>query len=234
MRRPVLHRLLPSAARAALCAALLGAACYSVPGTGRSQFRLVPLSTEMSLGAQAYGETLGESKTVTTGADAAMVKRVGERIAAAARRLYPEPSDEFDWQIVLLEDPKTVNAWCMPGGKMAVYSGLLPITQDENSLAVVVGHEVGHAVARHGGERMSQEMVFELGLTAASASMSKMAPAQKDQLLQALTGAGQLGVLLPFSRKHENEADELGLFLAADAGYDPQAAIGLWTRMGAA
>ncbi len=218
----------------ALVAALFAGACYSVPGTGRSQFRVVPLGTEMSLGAQAYDETLAESKPVTTGADAQMVARVGERIAAAAKRLYPDPSVEFDWQIVLLNEPQTVNAWCLPGGKMAVYTGLLPITQDEASLAVVVGHEVAHAVARHGGERMSQDMVFSAVLTGTSMSLGDMAPAEKDQIMQALSGAGELGVMLPFSRAHETEADELGLFLAADAGYDPQAAIGLWQRMAAA
>jgi len=219
---------------AALAAALLAGACYTVPGTGRSQFRVVPLGTEMSLGAQAYDETLAETKPVTTGADAQMVARVGERIAAAAKRLYPDPSVEFDWKIVLINEPQTVNAWCLPGGKMAVYTGLLPITQDEAGLAVVVGHEVAHAVARHGGERMSQDMVFGGAMTVASASLGDMAPGQKDQILQALRGFGELGVLLPFSRKHESEADELGLFLAADAGYDPRAAIGLWQRMAAA
>jgi metalloendopeptidase OMA1, mitochondrial len=218
----------------AVASMLLAGACYSVPGTGRKQFRVVPLGTEMSLGAQAFDETLAEEKTIKSGPQAQMVARVGERIAAAAKRLYPQPSLDFDWQIVLIDEPKTINAWCLPGGKMAVYTGLLPVTQDEDSLAVVVGHEVAHAVARHGGERMSQEIAFGVGLTAASVSMGDMEPGQKDQIMQALTGAGELGVLLPFSRKHETEADELGLFLAADAGYDPRSAIGLWQRMAAA
>jgi predicted Zn-dependent protease len=160
-----------------------------------------------------------------------MVQRVGERIGAAAVRLYPERASQFKWEIVLIDDPKTVNAWCMPGGKMAVYSGLLPITQDEDSLAVVVGHEVSHAVARHGAERMSQTLALDAGLMAASASMSDMDAQKRDNIMLALVGVSTLGAILPYSRKHESEADELGVYIAGDAGYDPRAAIGLWERM---
>lgn len=231
MKPPVLSAHL--AVLALAVAPLLFAACSTVPGTNRSQLMMVPMSVEMSLGASGYQETLTEAKVITSGKDYDMVQRVGKRISDAANRLYPEIASQFDWQIVLLDDPQTVNAWCMPGGKMAVYSGLLPITKDEDSLAVVVGHEVSHAVARHGGERMSQELVFQAGLLGASASMSDMDPGERDQILQALVGVGTIGAILPFSRKHESEADELGLYLAADAGYDPRSAIGLWERMGA-
>src|SRR5687768_11475251 len=144
-------------------------ACATVPGTDRHQLMMVPLALEMSLGGDGYQQTLTESqgKLITSGPDYDRVQRVGERIAAAAQRLYPDPANRFTWEIVLIDEPETVNAWCMPGGKMAVYTGLLPITQDENSLAVVVGHEVAHAVARHGGERMSQTLAAELAIAGA-------------------------------------------------------------------
>jgi predicted Zn-dependent protease len=214
---------------------LLATACSTVPGTERHQLMMVPLSLEMSLGGDGYQQTLTESegKLITSGPDFDRVQRVGDRIAQAAQRLYPDPSNRFTWEIVLIDEPQTVNAWCMPGGKMAVYTGLLPVTQDEDSLAVVVGHEVAHAVARHGGERMSQTLAAELALMGASASMSDMDPEKRDMYLQAMVGVGTLGVILPYSRKHESEADELGLYLAGDAGYDPRAAIGLWERMAA-
>jgi predicted Zn-dependent protease len=212
---------------------LLLSACAEVPGTHRHQLMMVPMSVELSLGDDGYRQTLAESKVITSGPDYEMVQRVGERISTAAVHLYPERSSEFKWEIVLLDDPKTANAWCMPGGKMAVYSGLLPITRDEDSLAVVVGHEVSHAVARHGAERMSQTLALDAGLMAASASMSDMDPQKRDNVMLALVGVSTLGAILPYSRKHESEADELGLYLAADAGYDPHAAIGLWERMAA-
>lgn len=215
----------------ALAAAALLAGCATVPGTGRTQYRFTSLGMELGLGAEAYASELGEAKLVTSGADYQMVQRIGERIAAAAEQLYPEPSTEFEWEIVLIDDPKTVNAWCLPGGKMAVYTGLLPVTQDEDSLAVVVGHEVAHAVARHGGERMSQELTFQLGLGVAAVSLGDMDPEEQNAVMGALIGVGTYGVLYPFSRTQENEADELGLYMSAWAGYDPQKAIGLWQRM---
>jgi predicted Zn-dependent protease len=224
---------LPHLALPLLVVPLALAACTTVPGTERKQVMMVPLSMEMSLGGDGYQQSLAESKVVTSGPDYEQVQRVGQRIAASAKHLYPEPAAQFKWEIVLIDEPETANAWCMPGGKMAVYTGLLPITQDENSLAIVVGHEVAHAVARHGGERMSQGILFDVAMQAASASMSNMDPGERDMLMQAMVGGGTLGVILPFSRKHESEADELGLYIAADAGYDPQASIGLWERMGA-
>ena len=211
------------------CLALL-AACATVPGTGRSQFRFTSLEMELSLGEEAYATELEGAKLVTSGPDYEMVKRVGQRIADAAMELYPEPAAEFDWEIRLIDDPQ-VNAWCLPGGKMAVYTGLLPVTGDEDALAVVVGHEVGHAVARHGGERMSQQLGMVALTTAAAVSMSDMESEDRDGLLLAMGLAGTYGVLMPFSRTQENEADELGLYIAAWSGYDPRAAIPLWQRM---
>jgi predicted Zn-dependent protease len=234
-RRRATRPALPAAQPAALLAVLLAvlAACASVPGTERSQLMLVPLSMEMSLGLQAWSQTVGEEPVVRSGANRDMVLRVGERIATAAKRMYPDPSREFAWEIVLIDDPKTVNAWCLPGGKMAVYSGLLEVTQDEDSLAIVVGHEVAHAVARHGAERMSQGLVFDATLLYADTRLEDMPADERNAVMQALVGIGTVGAILPYSRAHESEADELGLYLAADAGYDPRAAIGLWERMAA-
>ena len=212
-------------------AVLLLAGCATVPGTGRKQYRFTSLGMEMSLGAEAYQSELQEAKVITSGKDYEMVQRVGKRIADSAVELYPEPSQEFEWEIKLIDDPKMINAWCMPGGKMAVYTGLLPVTQTEEALAVVVGHEVGHAVARHGGERMSQELTFQVGLGVAAVSMKDMKPEEQDAMLGALIGVGTYGVLYPFSRTQENEADELGLYMSAWAGYDPRAAVPLWQRM---
>jgi len=225
MRTPVPALLL-------LATALLPA-CFTVPFTGRSQFRPIPLEQELSLGAEAYGQELSEAKLVTSGPDAAMVARIGQRIAESARRMFPDPAEDFDWEIVLIDEPKSVNAWCLPGGKMAVYTGLLPVTQDEDTLAVVVGHEVAHAIARHGSERMGQQLVFAGSLALAGASLSRLEPGERDLAMAALVGVGTYGAILPFSRLHESEADEIGLMLTADAGYDPRTAIPLWERMGA-
>src|SRR5258705_2856937 len=180
-------------------ALLLMAGCATVPGTGRSQFRFTSLDMEMSLGEESYQSELKDAKLITSGADYEMVQRVGKRIADAATQLYPEPAAEFEWEAKLIDDPKTVNAWCMPGGKIAVYTGLLPVTQNEEALAIVVGHEVGHAVARHGGERMRQDLAFSVGLGVTAASLSDMKPEEKDAVLTALVGIGTYGVLNPYS-----------------------------------
>lgn len=213
---------------------LLLTACATVVGSGRRQWQLVGLDTEMSLGAQAWDEALAQAQPITSGSDYQMVQRIGQRIAAAAQRLPGDnPASKFDWEFVLLNEPNTVNAWALPGGKSAVYSGLLGITQDEDSLAMVIGHEVFHALGRHGAERMSQELTFNVSLELAGAQMEDLPPDKRDGILQALGVAGTYGGLMPFSRTHESEADEWGLYLAADAGYDPRAAIGLWERMAA-
>jgi len=206
-------------------------ACATVPGTGRSQLRLMPLGQEMSLGAQAYEEALQDTRRIGAGPQYDMVQRVGRRVAEAAKDLYPDPALSFDWEIVLLDEPSVANAWALPGGKSAVYSGLLPITRDEDGLAIVVGHEVAHAIAHHGVERMSQEMIVDLGMTFAGRSLADVSPEKRELLMEALGIGVNVGALLPFSRSHESEADHLGLFLAAAAGYDPRAAIGLWERM---
>lgn len=208
-------------------------ACSTVPGTGRRTLNLVDLDTAMQLGEESYTEMTGSAPVITSGPDYEMVQRLGERIAAAAVRLYPDPSAQFEWEIKLIDEPNTANAWCLPGGKMAVYTGILPVTQTEEALAAVVGHEVAHAVARHGSERMSHGMVAQIVLSGTDLALGDMDGDQKALVMAALGAGANVGVMLPYSRAHESEADELGVYMSADAGYDPRAAIGLWERMGA-
>jgi predicted Zn-dependent protease len=139
--------------------------------------------------------------------------------------------DRYGWEFNLIEDDETVNAWCLPGGKVAVYTGILPYTRDENGLAVVLGHEVAHALAGHGNERMSQALLVNMGGIALSVALSQR-PGETQQLFMAAYGLGaSVGVLLPYSRLHENEADRIGLILMARAGYDPRVAVEFWQRM---
>ncbi len=205
--------------------------CARVPGTGRVQLNMMSAKQEIQLGDQAYEQVLGDIELVTDGHKALMVARLGQRIAEAAIRLFPDPAEQFNWQIALIDEPETANAWCLPGGKMAVYTGLLPITQDEASLAAVVGHEVAHAIAHHGAERMSQARLINFGMLIVGESLGDMSPAGRDGVMGALGVGVSVGAMLPFSRKHETEADRLGIMLAADAGYNPRAAVGLWERM---
>ena len=208
-----------------LLAALVLAACQTVPYTKRRSLALVSAGQEASLGESAYQDALKSAK-VSTDADAtAMVRRVGERIAAAADK------PDFKWEFNLLDDPKTVNAWCLPGGKVAVYSGILPVTQDEDGLAVVLGHEIAHAIARHGSERMSQGMLAQLGGVALGVAMSNKTEAARQAALQAYGAGATVGVLLPFSRSQESEADHIGLILMSKAGYEPGGAVDFWGRM---
>jgi len=208
--------------------------------TGRKQLTLYPESEITAAAQQQYRQFLSENKVVSPSADrdAEMVKRVGQRIATAITQYYTQKGlgDQikgYQWEYNLV-DSKEVNAWCMPGGKIVVYTGLLPITQNEAALAVVVGHEVTHAVAKHGNERLSQGMLQQLGGVALSAALASQ-PAETQNLLMAAYGAGsEVGILLPYSRNQEYEADKFGLYYTALAGYNPQEAIPLWQRMEAA
>ncbi len=208
-------------------------ACTTVPGTGRTAFNLyTDVETQMQLGAEAYPELLADEALITSGPEYEMVQRVGRRIARAAKRLFPESgAREFEWEFSLVDNDEVVNAWALPGGKCAVYTGLFQVAPDEESLAAVLGHEVGHAIAMHGTERMSQNTMLSAVLAGTSVALGDMDPQDRELALQALTGVASVGALLPFSRKHEAEADEIGIYLAADAGYDPRAALGLWQRM---
>lgn len=209
--------------------------CSTVPLTGRRQLNIIPDATVLSMSFQEYGTFMKENKLSTNAAETAMVKKVGQRIQGAVERYLAQNGMSSDlagyaWEFNLVES-KEVNAWCMPGGKVVVYTGILPITKDETGLAVVMGHEIAHAVAKHGNERMSQQLVTEMGGVALSEAL-KQKPDQTRQLWTAAFGLGsQVGVLLPFSRLQETEADRLGLIFMAMAGYDPHEAVNFWQRM---
>lgn len=209
---------------------LLLAACSTVDETQRSQF-ILPLFTDEvmdELGVDAYAEATKSYHQVTGTPAARMVERVGQRIAAASGRNY-------QWRFALFDDPTVVNAFCLPGGKVAVFTGILPVCGDEDGLAVVLGHEVAHATSRHGAERISQELSAQiaLGLVALGIDETKWSDDTKAIVVGALAIGTQLLLLLPYSRDHEAEADEIGLRFAIRAGYDPAAAPRLWERMAA-
>lgn len=224
------ERRLRSAAAALLLSLGLGpmlVSCETAPISGRSQLILLSPGEEVKLGLQAYQEILKKEKISTDPEKTALLARVGARIAAATGRT------DFQWEFRLIENDKLVNAFCLPGGKVAVYTGILPITRDEAGLAAVIGHEIAHATARHGAERMSQGLLVQAGLAAGAiaAGVSGRDSASTQALLGALGAGATLGVILPFSRLQETEADRLGLTYMARAGYDPRAARDLWVRM---
>ncbi|MCW5891574.1 MAG: M48 family metallopeptidase [bacterium] len=205
--------------------AVLVAACGTVPYTNRSQLVLISAREEAALGAQAFKEVVTEEPVLRAGGVVTPVVEVGQRLAAVAQR------PDFDWRFVVIDKPDEVNAFCLPGGKVAVYTGILPVARDTAGLAVVMGHEIAHALARHGAERMSQGMVAQLGGALLGAGLGD---SQSGQMILAAYGLGaQYGVLLPYSRTQESEADQIGLMLMARAGYDPREAVAFWQRMDA-
>lgn len=221
----------------ALLAVAMLAACSSVPITGRRQLSLVPESEMESMSYTQYDQFLKDNKVSTDAEKTAMVKRVGTRIQHAVEAYMKQNNmsdrlDGYKWEFNLIESDE-VNAWCMPGGKVVVYTGILPVVQDDSGLAVVLGHEIAHAVARHGSERMSQGLIAQGLGTALSAALANK-PEQTQQLWMSAFGVGaQVGVLLPFSRTQESEADHLGLIFMSMAGYDPHVAVEFWKRMAA-
>jgi predicted Zn-dependent protease len=208
--------------------ALIIAACATAPYTGRKQLVLLSDAQEAQLGAQAYQEVKEASKPSTNGQWIGMVARAGQRIAAVA------DAPGFEWEFTVLADP-TVNAFCLPGGKVAFFEGIMPICRDETGVAVVMGHEIAHALAHHGNERVSQGLIAEFGTQAASALVGEMLSGGDPRLAgiaKSALGVGvQLGAILPYSRAHESEADHIGLILMAKAGYDPREAPAFWRRM---
>ena len=214
--------------------AILLQACGSVPITGRKQLMLVPDQEVLTLSLQQYQDFISSAPVERNTSNAQMVERVGRRIATAVETFYRNNGYEselknFSWEFNLVKS-SDVNAFCMPGGKIVIYEGLLPITRDETGLAIVMGHEVAHAVAKHANERISQQMALQYGGQIAGGLLGNNAAAQ--QIGGMVFGIGsQLGVMLPYARKHEYEADELGIIFMAMAGYDPRVAVDFWTRM---
>ncbi|MBN1102030.1 MAG: M48 family metallopeptidase [Deltaproteobacteria bacterium] len=221
---------------AAVLLCLVVSGCAEVPLTHRMSLQLLPDSQLMAMGLQEYSKVLRQSKLSEDRERVEMVRRVGGGIAAAAEAFLKESGQgeqikEYRWEFNLIEDDKTVNAWCMPGGKVAVYTGILPVTRDETGLAVVMGHEVAHALANHGNERMSQALLATMGEVALAVALRDR-PGQTRNLFLTAFGVGAgVGILLPYSRIHESEADRIGLMLMARAGYDPREAIPFWERM---
>ena len=213
-----------------LCTSLLlllglSVACQTVPITGRSQLMLLSEPEEVRMGVQAYQEILRKSKVSTDPALNDLITQVGNRIAQATGR------SDYRWEFKVIEDGKQVNAFALPGGKVAVYTGMLPVTKDDAGLATVLGHEVSHAIARHGGERLSQGLLVQVGLAATQAALANRDPRTVREVTGLLGAGAAVGVILPFSRAQESEADHLGLIYMAKAGYDPRAAISFWQRM---
>ena len=209
--------------------------CGIVPFTGRKQFIAIPDSQIQSLSAESYAQVLKESKLSNNRTYVNSVRTVGERLTAAVERYMKENNMEaqlegYQWQYNVIES-KELNAWCMPGGQIVFYEGILPVCADDNGIAVVMGHEIAHAIARHGNERMSQQLAVQMGGAALSEALSTQKETTQQLALLAFGVGSQLGVALPFSRTHESEADELGLYFMAMAGFDPRKAPAFWERM---
>ena len=217
--------------------AVLIAACSRVPITGRKQVHLLPESQMIAMSLTAYSDFLKESEVVGSGRDYTAVKRVSDKLIPAVESVlkaegYEEMIADYQWEVNLVESEEP-NAWCMPGGKIVVYTGILSYTKDDAGLAVVLGHEIAHAIAQHGNERMSQGLLAETGFVALDIALANKPTETKNLLMTAVGVGAQVGILLPFSRTQESEADRLGLIFMATAGYDPHNAINFWQRMSA-
>jgi metalloendopeptidase OMA1, mitochondrial len=199
--------------------------CATAPYTGRKQILLISEGEEMALGNTAYRDVLKKEKISQDPKANALVKRVGTRIATVANK------PEYKWEFTVIDNPKTVNAFCLPGGKIAVYTGILPYTQTEAGLAFVMAHEIGHAIAHHGGERMSEQYVAKLGQEAINIAIAGKSPAAVQAVNTSYGLATTVGIMLPFSRTMEYEADHIGIIIMAKAGYDPHEAPAFFERM---
>ena len=214
---------------------LLLVSCSKVPITNRKQVNMLPETTLIGMSVSNYREFLSKNPAVNaTAADAQLVKKVGQNMSSAVSKFMREKHltkriRDYKWEFNLV-NKNEVNAWCMPGGKVVVYSGLLPLTQNESALAAVMGHEIAHAVARHGNERMSQLLLVNVGAIGLAVALSQK-PSETNQLFFAAYGVGSTLGVLKYSRVHESEADKMGLVFMAMAGYNPTEAVAFWERM---
>jgi predicted Zn-dependent protease len=231
-----MSRRSPSAAGAfalLMTGVILLASCSSVALTGRKQLNLVPDGEMLAMSNQQYSQFMKDNKLSANAEQTARVKRVGARIQGAVESYAQKEKidlEDYAWEFNLVESDQ-VNAWCMPGGKVAFYTGIMPVCKDDDGVAVVMGHEIAHAIAKHGAERMSQGLLVQMGGTALSAALQSK-PAETRQLWMGAFGAGaEYGVMMPFGRSQESEADHLGLIFMAMAGYDPNHAVTFWQRM---
>lgn len=209
--------------------------CSKVPITGRRQMKLLPETKLITLANQEYSKFLAANTVLPANdSNVVLVKKVGNKIATEIQKYLAQQNQSkrlngYKWEFNVVQS-NTVNAWCMPGGKVVVYTGLLPVTKDENGLAVVMGHEIAHAIAQHGNERMSQQLAIQMGGTALAVAMEQK-PQQTAAIFNQVYGVGSSLGALAYSRKHESEADKLGLCFMAMAGYDPNHATTFWERM---
>ena len=219
-----------------LCFVILFLSCTKVPMTGRKQMKLVSSSTMQTMSYSAYDSFLDTNRVITSGRDYKMVKSAGSKIKDAVmiymnkNNKYKKRVEGYKWDFNLVSS-NAVNAWCMPGGKVAFYTGIMPVCEDETGVAVVMGHEIAHAIAGHGNERMSQGVAVQMGGIAVSVAVAQQPAATQNIFLGAYGVGAQLGGMLPFSRLHESEADKMGLMFMAMAGYDPRKAVDFWQRM---
>lgn len=221
-----------------LVSGVMYTACKSVALTGRKQLNIVPESQMIAMSNEQYAKVIQQGPLSNDQTQVQMIKRVGNTIKIAVEKYMADQGRSkelvgYNWEFNLIKNDTTVNAWCMPGGKVAFYTGILPVCINEAGIAVVMGHEIAHAIAHHGNERMSQQILAQAGGEVASVMLASKSPLTQ-QLFQTAYGAGaQYGVILPFSRKHESEADQMGLVFMAMGGYDPHTAIDFWKRMSA-
>ena len=205
-------------------------ACSAVPGTGRQRLDLMPDRQMSQLGQETFSQILVDRTVLESGEEVDRVREIGERVIVSARTLYPGAPIPKDWEIVVFQDD-TPNAFAVPGGRIGVHTGMIRVAESDDALAVVIGHEVAHVLAEHAGERMSQAVLIGGGIMIGDAATRNEDDATRTAVLVAMGLGAQVGLALPYSRLHESEADELGLLIAANAGYDPRASIGLWQRM---
>lgn len=221
-----------------LLSGVIYSSCKRVAVTNREQLRLVPESEMIKMSTEQYTAVIKKGPLSTNASQIAMVKRVGNTIKTSVEKYMNEQGrgkelEGYVWEFNLIQDDATINAWCMPGGKVAFYTGILPICIDEKGVAVVMGHEVSHAIAHHGSERMSQGLIAQAGGQVVDLALSNKSPLTRQLFDQAYGAGAQYGVILPYSRLHESEADKMGLVFMAMAGYDPHTAIDFWKRMSA-